>query len=163
MKFFFIILIVLILNGCNYHFFVKNDKVIKSKFGYIFFGVDELSNNITDYFVPIEKIDTSKDYLTNFLLETKEWGFKVNISRDRRFQLQQYSDELYNQFYETNHITPIDDFRRKTIGTIYLLPVEIEFSDITPKDSYEKQKYNMKNDTVFLFKNNKVKFQYSIG
>lgn len=163
MKKTFIILIFLILNGCNYHFFVKNDKVIKSTFGYIFFGVDELSNMTTDYFVPIEKIDTSKDYLTDFLLEAKDCGFKINIGRERRLQLQQYADELYNQLYETNHRTPIDDFRRKTIGTIYLLPVEIEFSDITPRNSYEKQKYNVKHDTVFLFKNNKINFQYSNG
>lgn len=152
---YFTIFIVLTIISCNYSLLVKKDRIVNNSFGFVFFGIQEESNMIIDFFVPVEQLDTSKDYLSDFLSQKKKTGFPINIERELRLKLMPVSDKFYNELYEKNHIRPINDFYRKTIGTLYILPVKVNYIDIYPIDDAYKI------DTTFIFSGRKVSFSIS--
>ncbi len=85
---------VISFTSCNSKFFVKSDKVVQTKKGFVIFS------NQGDYFLPSD-IDTTVNIKTDFLSRnTYENGFRISIDIcDRAYLLKYYADTLTTDSY----------------------------------------------------------------
>ena len=150
--------------GCKYQVIVKKENIVKTQSGYVFFTKEEQSRMIRDYFIPVEKVDTSLKILDSFLESKKKVGYRISIEENERVNLiYRYADSLYNNLYDKNHLLTMNEFNRKEFGVIYILPVEIKYTDIYPVSEREKGLYREKLMKNFIFNDNKVNFEYFNG
>jgi hypothetical protein len=160
--FFFFLFSTLI--GCNYVFAIRKDKVIKRAEGYILFTKDEIGNFISDYFIPMEKVNTSKDPVSDLINNARKTGFRINLSVEKRSSyVTDHSIAYYNSFYDSLHILKFNEFNKQQFGTIHIVPVSIEYSEKKPDGIIEMESYKTKIDTTFILDNRKVVISFSKG
>lgn len=137
--------------SCNHYFFVRKEKVIIEKIGFILFGTDEQSNMIYEFFIPTDGADTSKSIITDFLSRKKGVGFALAIQRKERGKLKDLlADSIYNDLYDTNHLRPLDERNKMLFGTFHILPVSIKYADLNYDEGIRDVKYSFLKNEINL-------------
>jgi hypothetical protein len=157
-------LAVVMLVSCKFNLLVRKDKVIHNANGYILFTKDELGNFISDYFIPLKKINKSLDPISNLICNQKEVGFKINISTEKRnYYITELSKSFYNNAYDSFHILKLNEFNKMEFGTIHILPASIEYSEKYPNGELETKSFKTRIDTMFVLNNRKIEISFFKG